>query len=226
MMAPEVDIRARSHENVRVMMRALIEQRQVKRENDLVSRLLDMDIDGRPPTMDELESYCLLLFAAGLDTVANVLAFTMSHLASHPQLQDRLRADSSLIPTAAEEFLRKFAPTSPPRTVTRDAEFGGVRLKKGERVVLFLPACNYDPAAFADPDDFDLSRAGCSHVTFNSGPHLCAGRHLARLEIKVMLEEWLARMPNVRHDPAAAPEYRLGLTLACVKLPLVWDKVS
>lgn len=223
LMAPEEAPRARCYENIRQMMGELIKARQSRREDDLISRLLDSDIGGRPVTMEEMQGYCLLLFAAGLDTVANVMAFSMRHLASHPVLQDQLRTTPALIPEAIEEFLRKFGVPTPPRTVKRDAEFGGVHLRTGERVVLLLPACNFDPKVFPQADRFELERENKLHLTFNSGPHRCIGSHLARLELKILYEEWFARMPNVRPDPAVAPEYRLGLALACVKLPLVWD---
>jgi len=223
MMSPDEAPRTRCYANIRRMMAELIEARQSRREDDLISRLLDSEIDGRPVTIEEMHGYCLLLFAAGLDTVANAMAFSMRHLATHPALQEQLRTTPALIPEAIEEFLRKFGVPTPPRTVNRDAEFGGVRLKAGERVVLLLPACNYDPKVFPQAGDFEIGRANKVHLTFNSGPHRCIGSHLARLELRTLYEEWLARMPNVRPDPAAAPEYRLGLTLACVKLPLVWN---
>jgi cytochrome P450 len=223
MMAPDEAPRARCYANIREMMGELIEARGRKREQDLISYLLDSDIDGRPLTLEEMHGYCLLLFAAGLDTVANAMAFGMRHLAGDPALQDRLRAAPELIPEAIEEFLRKFGVPTPPRTVSRDAEFGGVRLKAGERVVLLLPACNFDPKVFPDPGDFALGRENKLHLTFNSGPHRCVGSHLARLELKSLYEEWFKRMPNVRLDPGAAPQYRLGLALACVKLPLMWN---
>ena len=223
MMSADEAPRARSYENIRQMMGELIEARQSKREDDLISRLLDSDIHGRPVTMEEMQGYCLLLFAAGLDTVANAMAFSMRHLAGDPALQDQLRATPALIPEAIEEFLRKYGVPTPPRTVSRDAEFGGVRLKAGERVVLLLPACNFDAKVFPEPERFALNRENQLHLTFNSGPHRCIGSHLARLELKILYEEWFKRMANVRRDPAAAPEYRLGLALACVKLPLVWS---
>jgi cytochrome P450 len=223
LMSPDESPRARAYQNIRLMMGELIEARLARREDDLISFLLDTPIDGRPPTVEEMHGYAMLLFAAGLDTVANALAFSMSHLASDQALQEQLRTDPSLIPKAVEEFLRLYGVPIPPRTVTRDAEFGGVHLKKGERVALVLPAANLDPEAFPQPYRLDLTRSNSKHVAFNVGPHTCAGRYLARMELRVLLEEWFARMPNVRHDPESTRQYRLGLTLACIKLPLVWD---
>ena len=218
--------RAQSHRNVAAMMKPLIEARQAARGNDLISWLLDSDIDGRAITYDEMQAYCLLLFAAGLDTVANSIGFGMNHLASDIALQERLRKDPSLIPEAVEELLRKYAVAMPGRTVTRDAEFGGVRLRAGERVMLMLPAGNVDPKVFPDPERFDLDRENKVHMSFNSGPHRCIGSHLARLELRVLYEEWFKRMPNVRLDPDLPPLYRTGPTLAVHRLQLIAEPVA
>ncbi len=149
------------------------------------------------------------------------MGFGMTYLADDAALQERLRAQPELIPEAVEEFLRKYAVAMPGRTVTRDAEFGGVRVRAGERVMLMFPGGNTDPKIFADAERFDLDRENKLHLSFNSGPHRCVGSHLARLELRVLYEEWFKRMPNVRLDPDSPPVYRTGVTLAVHKLPLV-----
>ena len=111
------------------------------------------------------------------------------------RLQDRLRADPTLIGEAVEEFLRKFGIANVVRIVTRAAEFGGVQLKAGERVLLMLAAGNYDPKIFPNPAEFDLDRDNKTHISFNTGPHRCVGSHLARVELKLFYEEWFKRMP-------------------------------
>jgi cytochrome P450 len=223
MASPSLEKRAASFANVDKAMGELIAARQAKREDDLVSRLIDYDIDGRPTTVDELKGYCLLLFTAGLDTLVNGFTYGMYHLATDTALQARIRADRSLIPEFIEEALRRYAVVMIPRMVARDAEFGGVRLKAGERVVLMLPAGNMDPEAFPDPMTFDVDREVKAHMTFNSGPHRCVGSHLARLEMRVFYEEWFARMPEVRLDPDNPPTYRPGFNLTICNLPLVWN---
>jgi len=215
--------RAFAFASVNRAMSELIEARRVKREDDLISRLLDSDIEGHPPTLEDMQSYCLLLFTAGLDTLVNAFTFGMYHLARHPELQGRVRSDRALIPALIEEVLRRYAVVMLPRVVGRDAEFGGVQLKRGERVLLMLPAGNLDPAVFPQPMSFDIDRANKAHMTFNAGPHRCVGSHLARLEMRVFYEEWFRRMPNVRTDPDEPPTYRPGLNLTIRKLPLVWD---
>ncbi len=223
MLMPGVEDRVEAHHNITAMVAEVIAARRIEREEDLVSWLLDSEIDGRPVTDEEMIAYCILLFAAGLDTVANSMAFGMDHLAGDPALQDRLRADPSLIPEAVEEILRRFGVVLACRNVARDGEFHGVTLKAGERVTLMLPVGNLDPAAFPDPTRFDVDRENKAHMTFNTGPHRCIGSHLARIELNVLFEEWLKRMPNVRHDPAQASTYRAALILALANLPLVWD---
>lgn len=209
--------------NIDIAMSELILARQAQPQDDLISHLLDSDLDGRPPSMVDMQSYCLLLFTAGLDTLVNTFTFGMYHLARHPELQDRIRADRTLIPPLIEEILRRYAVAMPPRVVTRDAEFGGVKLSQGELVMLMLPAANLDTGAYPNPLDFDLDRENMTHLTFNAGPHRCVGSHLARLELRVFFEEWFERMPNVRPDPDDPPTYRPGLNLTICKLSLMWD---
>lgn len=223
MLSSDDDRRASSYARIAELMDGLIRERQARPTGDLISRLLTFEIDGRPVTYEELQAYCLLLFAAGLDTVANALSFGMNHMAAHPELQTRLRDDPGLISEAIEEILRKFGVPMPARTATHDFEFGGVSIKKGERVMLMLPAANLDPKVFPDPNRFDLERENKVHLGFNVGPHRCIGSHLARLELQVFWEEWLRRIPNVRHDPERPIVFRAGLTLAVQEMPLVWD---
>lgn len=215
--------RAASYAKCHALMGALIRERQEARKSDLISFLIDADVGGRPPSFDELQAYCMLLFAAGLDTVANSLSFGVNHLAGNPALQDRLRSNPELIPEAVEEFLRRFGITSPPRTATRDVVFGGVEIKKGERVVMMAPAANFDPKIFPDPMAFDLERENKVHLTFHSGPHRCAGSHLARLELKIFYEEWLKRMPNIRHDPTDPVVLHMSISMGLKRLPIIWD---
>ena len=222
MLSPDDDRRARSYANIAGLMDALIRERQAAPKDDLISHLLTLEIGDRPITYDEVQAYCLLLFAAGLDTVANALAFGMQFLASRPDLQARLSADPALIPEAVEELLRKFGVPMPARTAARDFRFGGAEIRKGERVMLMLPACNLDPKVFPDPWAFDLDRKNKTHVAFNVGPHRCIGSHLARIELRVFWEEWLRRIPSFRLDPERPASYRAGLTLAVQELGIAW----
>src|SRR3546814_2328174 len=117
----------------------------------------------------------------------------------------RLRANPEKVGDASEEMLRRFTFTVPPRVIGKDATFNGVEMKKGERAMLFLPAADLDPKAFAKPDSYDLDRENKTHIAFNAGVHRCLGSHLARVELQVCYEEVLKRLPTFRLDPANPP---------------------
>jgi cytochrome P450 len=223
MMSSDDDRRLDAHRKISGMTAELIELRQARREDDVISQLLDAEVDGQPVSVDDLQSYCIVLFGAGLDTVANAMSFGMNHLAGDPALQDRLRADPALIPDAVEEFLRLYGVANVVRLVTQDAEFGGVKLKAGDAVLLMLPLGNYDPKVFPDPGAFDLARDNKTHITFNTGPHRCVGSHLARVELRILYEEWFKRMPRVSHDPTQEMTFHTGQTLGMRRLPIMWN---
>lgn len=198
-----------------------IKSRQEKREDDLISRLLDANINGKNPTFQEMLGYSITLFLGGLETVVNALSFGVRHLARDQELQAKLRADVSLLPGAIEELLRLYGVASTPRRVTRDDVCHGVQLKQGDMVLLLLPAANYDDEAFPNPEQLILGRTE-PHMTFNTGPHRCVGLNLARLEMKVFYQEWLKRVPPFRLDPQEKPRFMGGFNLAITSLPLVW----
>jgi cytochrome P450 len=223
MLSNDDERRMRSHKVIEAMLLEEIARHRANPQDDMISRLIDGTVDGRPIADDELLAYCLLLFAAGLDTVANSLSFTMQHLARDAALQDRLRSQPEMIPEAVEEFLRLYAVANIVRVVGRDGEFGGVQLRAGERVLFVLPTGNYDPQRFPDPAKFDLDREDKAHISFNAGPHRCVGSHLARLELTLMLEKWFDRMPNVSIEPGYQPGLRGGQVMALSALPIVWD---
>lgn len=199
----------------------LLEERQAEPQDDLMSRLIAAEIDGRPPTFAELQSYCLMLFNAGLDTVVNGMSLAFHHLAMDQDLQARLRADPSGINDAIEEILRRYTFTSPPRFITRDADFMGAPLRKGDFVILLLPAANLDPRAFQAPTEVRPEREE-THIAFNSGPHRCVGSHLARLELRVLYEVWLERVPQFRLGDTPWT-YHTGFVFSVDSLPLRWD---
>jgi cytochrome P450 len=213
--------RAGTFKRIAGILAAVIKARQEKREDDLISKLLDANINGRNPTFEEMLGYSITLFLGGLETVVNALSFGVRHLARDAELQAKLRADPSLIPGAIEELLRLHGIASTPRRVMRDEVCHGVQFKKDDMVLLLLPAANYDDAAFPDPEQFILGRKE-QHQTFNTGPHRCVGLHLARLEMKVFYEEWLKRVPPFRLDPQAPPRFMGGFNLAVTSLPLIW----
>jgi len=219
----DVEERTIGFANAAAMTRALLDERRRAPTDDLLSVLLEERIDGEPINQRDLDGMCTLLLGAGLDTVVNSMSFSMEYLTHDPALQDRLRADPSLIPEAVEEFLRRFAVAFPFRSIARDGTFHGATLKAGERMAMSVALGNLDSAAFPDAATVDIDRANKAHMTFNSGPHRCIGSHLARTELVALFDEWLKLMPNVRPDPARRPTYRTGLSFAITALPLVWN---
>lgn len=205
-----------------IMRDELLDRRDNPRD-DIISMLWKVEIDGQPTTLDDLENYGVLLFIAGLDTVMNSMGYAARHLAQDHELQGKLRADSSLIPDAVEEMLRRYSFVVPTRRVKKDLEFNGLQMKKDERLMLYLPAADLDPDVFPNPESYDLGRENKVHIAFNAGPHRCLGSHLARLELQIFYEELLARLPQFRLDPERGVTFLCSHILGIDKLYLVWD---
>lgn len=214
---------ARRLMQVTAIMRDTVIARKDDPQDDLISMLWQANIGGEQTTIEDMENYCVLLFLAGLDTVMNGMGHGVRHLAADLDLQRKLRANPKLVPEAAEEILRRYTFTVPPRRVTRDIEFHGARLKANERVMLFLPAADLDAKEYAAPANFDLDRENKVHVAFGMGPHRCLGSHLARIELQVLYEEVLARLPEFRLDPARTVRYHGGHVVGPEEVWLVWN---
>jgi cytochrome P450 len=214
---------ARQLQDMAAAMRGTILERREAPRDDLISRLWATEIDGERPTIELMEDYAVLLFIAGLDTVMNEIGFGLGHLASHPELQARLRAEPALIPVAVEELLRRYPLVQGIRRVARDLTFHGVAMKEGDRLQLGLVSANLDPRRWPDPMRVDLDREDKAHITFNAGPHRCVGSHLARLELQIFFEELLARLPQFRLDPDRPARFHGGLVIGVDTLHLLWD---
>jgi cytochrome P450 len=208
---------------VAAIMEGPILERRDNPKNDIISMLWQSTFEGRPATLLDLENYCVMLFLAGLDTVMNGMGLGARHLAAHPELQAELRANPKLVGDATEELLRRYTFTLPPRFVAKDMEFEGIPMKKGEMAVLFLPAADLDPTEFPSPGEFNLARESKTHIAFGAGPHRCLGSHLARLELQVLYEEMLIRLPEFRIDPAKPVRYHGGPVWGPDELHLIWD---
>jgi cytochrome P450 len=204
-------------------MMEIVAKRKVKREDDLFSVLLDTPIDGRLVTDEEMRGFCLLLFIGGLDTVMNGMCYGARHLARNPELQAELRAHPERITDMMEETLRRYTFTMPPRVIAKDADLFGVHFKEGDKVLLMLAGADLDAREFSDPMKFDLNRENKVHMAFNSGPHRCVGSHLARIEMRILYEELLARLPEFRLDPAKPVEITGSNVIGFKSLNLVWD---
>ncbi len=181
-----------------------INDRRANPGDDLISRLLETEIDGEPVPHEILLGMCQLLVVAGIDTTWSSIGSALWHLAQHPEDCKRLIAEPELMPNAVEELLRAYSPVTMARITTEDHSYGGCPMKEGDRVIMNFPAANRDPEKFADADKVIIDRAQNPHIAFGVGIHRCAGSNLARMEMRVAIQEWLARIPDFRlADPAA-----------------------
>ncbi len=174
------------------------EQRLREPAHDIVTKLLTAEIDGEKLEHMEFVYFFLLLAVAGNETTRNLLSGGLLALIEHPDQRERLLNDRGLLPSAVEEMLRWVSPLmSFRRTATRDAEIRGVPIAAGDAVVMFYPSANRDEEHFPDASRFDIGRAPNDHVAFGGrGPHHCLGANLARMEIRVLYEEILDRIPD------------------------------
>jgi cytochrome P450 len=184
-----------------------IEQIKYRMEHpgdDLISFLLNAELDGGPVPMHVIRGNIGLMLIAGIDTTWSSIGSALWHLASHPDDRQRLVDEPELIPNAIEEFLRAYSPVTMARVASQDTELGDRKVVAGDRVMLTFPAANRDPAVFDDPERVIIDRQHNRHIAFGSGIHRCAGSNLARMEMQVAVEEFLAMIPEFElEDPDA-----------------------
>jgi cytochrome P450 len=177
----------------------LLAERRDARRDDLMSALLDAEVDGQGLSQEELLGFCFVLVVAGNDTTTNLIANGAALLAEHPEQRALLVAEPARIPSAIEEMLRFEAPAQAlPRIARREVVLHGVAIPEGAQVRLLWGSANRDGRVFEDPDRFDVARDARGHLAFGQGIHFCLGAHLARLEARVAFEELLARIPGYR----------------------------
>jgi cytochrome P450 len=191
-------------------------------ETDFVSFLLQSEMGDRPISHDEILTLCATIMLAGLDTTRSALGYIFHHLATHDEHRRMLVERPELIPDAVEEFLRLYALViQDGRYVDQDIDFHGCPMKQGDIVWLGLAQANRDPRVYPNPDEFDLERGSARHLGFAAGAHRCLGAHLARLELIIVLEEWLRRIPDF-HLSTDQPLEERGGQLMLKQVPLAW----
>ena len=200
---------------------AEIKRRGTTRGDDLISFLLDARMDGQPLSDPHISGTLRLLLIAGIDTTWSAIGASLWHLAKHPEDRRRLAADPALMPTAIEEFLRAYAPVTMAREVVKETTVGGCPFKEKGQVLLSFPAANRDPTMFPDADKVLIDRAENRHAAFGLGRHRCLGSNLARLEMTVAIEEWLARFPEFSLDNSAKVTWSEGTVRGPRRLPVV-----
>lgn len=204
------------------VLQEAIDERQEERRDDFLSMFLDAEVDGERLTEEDVLDIGYLFFLAGLDTVTASLDCMLAYLADHPEQRARLVEDPAVIPRAIEELLRWETPVQAViRVTTEDTDVGGCPIAKGRAVATMLHSANTDEQAWERVDEVDFDRAANRHIAFGAGVHRCLGSHLARMELRVALEEWHAAVPDYRVPDGLELLYSQGLR-SIENLELVW----
>ena len=203
----------------------VIAERRRQPKDDVLTTILQADVDGQPLSDDELLGICNLFLIAGLDTVTDSLTCFYAFLGRSPEHRRRLVEEPDLIPLAVEEMLRFESPVPfVPRIVSEPTELSGCPLKPGDTLMLLLGSANSDERAIDRADEVDFDREGNRHYAFGGGIHRCLGSHLARLELRVSLREWHRRIPDY-HIPEDTELEWATLLRQVEHLPIVFDEV-
>ncbi|MEX0847655.1 MAG: cytochrome P450 [Ilumatobacteraceae bacterium] len=217
------DVRvARGRDGIIGFLMQQLADRRIDPQDDLISSLLGAEVDGQPvPDLDIIGMAGLTLIA-GVDTTWSAIGSALWHLATHPDDARRLAAEPELMSTAIEELLRAYSPVTMARDVVRDAELGGCPVRAGDKVLMNYPAANRDPRVFPDADRVVLDRTENRHLAFGAGIHRCAGSNLARMELRVAIEEWLRVIPEFGLAPATEVTWAGGQVRGPRSLPVVF----
>jgi cytochrome P450 len=203
-----------------------IEAFRRSRGEGIISDAIHNEVDGRRLTNEEVENLCVMLLAAGIDTVKSAIVFMANLLAGSPAHRRQLLDDPSLIPNAVEETLRRYGSSNLARVVRHDLDYKGVGFRAGDMILLPYPLGGLDSAENDDPLTVDFTREKIRHLNFGAGPHLCIGQALARNEITTFTEEWLKRIPEFRIKPGTKMKAMTGLSNIPLELYLEWDPAT
>jgi cytochrome P450 len=188
----------------------ILAQRRADPRDDLVTELVNVEVDGERLSDEEIFSFLRLLLPAGVETTYRASGSLLFGLLTHPDQLEALIGDRSLFPQAFEEAIRWEPPvTVILRRATRDTELAGVRIDKGADVAIILGSCNRDPRKYDRPDEFDIFRESHQHIGFGFGTHVCLGMHLARMESRVAINALLDRVQDLRLDPAPGQDVHI-----------------
>ena len=199
--AHDAERRMRGITGIITYLQGALDERVANPTDDFISELLQSEHEGQPIERPVVMGMCALLLIAGIDTTWSSIGSAMWHLATNPDDRRRLVNEPELMPTAIEELLRAYSPVTMARRLSHDVDFKGCPMKAGDRILMNFPAANRDPEAFPDADKVVLDRQVNRHVAFGAGIHRCAGSNLARMELRVAIEEWLSRIPEFELDP-------------------------
>lgn len=202
-----------------------IMQRRENPGDDLLSMIVNLEVDGERISVEEATSYSALVLFGGLDTVAGMIGLIGKYLAEHPATRRELLAnidDKKFLKDAIEELIRRHGIANTARVLTQDFAYKGVQFRKGDHVLPPNLLAGVDDRVNPDPLTVDFHRQNGSHASFGNGPHACPGAGLARREIAVFLEEWLKRIPEFSVKPGTKPVLATGQVNGILELQLVW----
>jgi len=188
--------------------------------DDFTSYLLNVEFNGEKLALEHVRGTMVLTLVAGIDTTWSAIGSSIWHLAKNPEDLARLVNEPDLMPVAVEEFLRFYAPVTMARLVKEDLDFHGCPMRKDDWVLLGFPAANRDPEAFVDADTFVIDRAVNRHAAFGLGIHRCVGSNLARMELRVALEEFVARYPTFELSDPTGVTWAPGQVRGPRRIPL------
>ena len=197
-----------------------IEDHRENPRDDFTNYLLNVEVEGHKLADEHIFGTMVLTLVAGIDTTWSAIGASLFHLATHPEDLERLVNEPDLMPVAIEEFLRYYAPVTMARLVKHDMEYLGCPMKEDDWLLLGFPAANRDPSVFPDADKFIIDRAENRHVAFGLGIHRCAGSNLARMELRVAIEEFIKRYPRFELADAGAVTWAPGQVRGPRNLPV------
>ena len=203
---------------------ALMAERAEGTGEDVISMIMRGRVFDRDMTHAERHSMILNVLLGGLDTVMATMGVIARFLATHPEHRRQLKDDHSLIPRAIDELMRFYGATGTARVVTRDVEYDGVLFRKDDRVLVQSMFHGQDNRRFDQPEIVDFHRKDVRHATFGQGKHRCIGAMLARLEMRIFIEEWLQRIPDFDVAPDEGAVLERGMVNSVRKLKLVWSR--
>jgi cytochrome P450 len=221
--ATDAKVRQEAAEGIIGFLFGELGKRREQPGDDIISKLLAADVDGEPVPDHHILGTALLILVAGIDTTWSSIGSALWHLATHPDDRRRLVAEPELMPTAVEELLRAYSPVTMARVVTEEVEINGRTMCPGERVLLSFPAANRDASVFPDADKVLIDRQLNRHIAFGAGIHRCAGSNLARMELRVAIEEWLRAVPEFEIEDPERVTWAGGQVRGPRTLPVVFS---
>jgi cholest-4-en-3-one 26-monooxygenase len=200
------------------------QRRRDSQSDDLIGTLVHAEIEGDRLDQSSIIYESLLILIGGDETTRHVISGGMYELLTHPEQYVRLAGDRSLMPSAVEEMLRWVSPIkNMARQMTRDVEFQGETLRQGQKLLLLYPSANRDEQVFDDPERFDVTRSPNDHMAFGFGSHFCLGNRLARMELSVMFDRLLDRLPDLAlSDPTEPPKRAANFVSGYENMPVVF----